>query len=386
MAVVQDDLVERDDMTRSTSRRRRWLASLAVITLAATAPRAHAQPSPDSLRAELDARVPGWLASAKVPSIAVAYIRNGRVAWTRVYGEQSPGVPATRRTLYNVASLTKPVFAELMLRLAAQGRLTLDEPMSNAWIDPDLASDTLARLLTVRSALAHRTGFANWRHLTGGRLTFAFTPGTGYGYSGEGYEYASRFAQRRLGASTLEEVGRRHLLEPLGMRSTAFAPQPWFEGRVALPMGPEGAYGKPSFAARGNAADDLYTTIDDYARFVTHVIARRGLPDSLGRQRDSLHVLDVSPASACDPARVPVCPARIGHTLGWAIMEYAGNPVLWHTGADWGERSMVIRFGGTGHGAVLLTNGVNGFDVAIDVGILLFADTPFAGYLRTGKQ
>jgi CubicO group peptidase (beta-lactamase class C family) len=91
-------------------------------------------------RAEIDARAAEWLKESDVPSVAVAYIEDRKVAWTEVYGEQSPGVPATRETLYNLASLTKPVTAETVLRLASAGKLRwtpagpADRPYGIPWI------------------------------------------------------------------------------------------------------------------------------------------------------------------------------------------------------------------------------------------------------------
>jgi CubicO group peptidase (beta-lactamase class C family) len=81
------------------------------------------------LQQELDRNVGQWLKKFDVPSVAVAYIENGKPVWTAVYGDQSPGVPATEKTLYNVASLTKPISAELILRLASAGKMSLDEPI-----------------------------------------------------------------------------------------------------------------------------------------------------------------------------------------------------------------------------------------------------------------
>jgi hypothetical protein len=63
-------------------------------------------------RAEINAHAAEWLNESDVPSVAVAYIEHRKVAWTEVHGEQSPGVSATGKTLYNMASLTKPVTAE----------------------------------------------------------------------------------------------------------------------------------------------------------------------------------------------------------------------------------------------------------------------------------
>ena len=89
------------------------------------------------------------------------------------YGEAAPGMPASNATLYNIASMSKPISAEVILRLAAVNKLSLDEPMHAYWVDPDLAADPRAKLLTTRMALDHQTGFANWRRETGGKLTEA---------------------------------------------------------------------------------------------------------------------------------------------------------------------------------------------------------------------
>src|SRR3712207_569178 len=112
----------------------------ALLTACAPQPRAdRSSPADASVLAALDAKVPQWLAQYQVPSISMAYVRNGAGVWTRAYGEQSDGLPATEWTLYNAASLTKPVFAELVVRLAAAGKLLLDEPMASHWVDPDVA-------------------------------------------------------------------------------------------------------------------------------------------------------------------------------------------------------------------------------------------------------
>src|SRR5580658_6828999 len=127
-------------------------------------------------RAEIDAHAAEWLKESDVPSVAVAYIEDRKVAWTEVYGEQSPGVPATAKTLYNMASLTKPVTAEIVLRLASAGKLSLDAPMFRYWLDPDIKDDPRSKSLTPRLCLSHQTGFPNWRGKTGGVLKIQWDP------------------------------------------------------------------------------------------------------------------------------------------------------------------------------------------------------------------
>ncbi|WP_411279013.1 serine hydrolase domain-containing protein [Gemmatimonas sp.] len=332
----------------------------------------------------LDALVPGWLTMFRVPSIAIAHIDNGRIDWTRVYGEQSAGVPATERTLYNVASLTKPVFAETILRLAAAGRLSLDAVMAPVWVDPDIADDPRHLLLTPRLSLSHRTGFPNWRRQTGGQLKFQNDPGTTYGYSGEGFEYLKQYTHRVTGQS-IDASAQSLIFSPAGLRHISFVITPWFAGRVAMPFGPNNTWGPSDASALELASDNLHTTVADYAGFVLSVMRHDGLPAALIAQRDSLHTID-APGDQCDAKKVPICPTRTGYGLGWQIFEYPDDRVLWHTGSDWGEKAMVLYRPGHRDGMVMLTNGANGFDVMIEVGTRVLEGTPFGTFLTSGRK
>ena len=339
----------------------------------------------DSLATALDAQVPGWLASYKVPSLAVAYIRDGRVAWTRVHGLQSEGVAATEGTLYNVASLTKPVFAEMVLRLVAANRMSLDEPLATLWVDPDVADDPRHRALTPRIVLSNRTGFPNWRTDRGGALRFDFFPGTRYQYSGEGFEYLRRFVERKMEAP-VERIAREYLFEPFGMRRTSFVEQGWFAGRVAYPADREGRWGTPRFSSSGNAADRVYTTVGDYATFVIRAMRHDGLRGSLARQRDSIQGADSSEAVKCRAKGGTRCPTREGYTLGWSRLDFPDGPMLWHTGSDDGEKALVVYFPQRREGAVMFMNGENGFAVAIEAGLVLFRKTDFAEFLELSRR
>lgn len=132
----------------------------------------------------LDKKVPLLLAEYRVPSISIARIENGKVSFVGAYGMQSPNVPASNKTLYNIASMTKPISAELILRLISSAekkdptkKLSIDEPMHSYWTDPDIRNDDRAKQLTPRLALSHQTGFPNWRYETNKVLKFNFVPG-----------------------------------------------------------------------------------------------------------------------------------------------------------------------------------------------------------------
>ena len=239
-----------------------------------------AQPNARGL---LDERVPQWLKEYDVPSAAIAYIEDEKVAWIAVYGEQSPGVRASPKTIYNVASLTKPVAAETILRLASKGAIELDEPLHPFWVDPDVAENPWHKLLTPRLALSHQTGFKNWRYETKDVLQFQWQPGTQTGYSGEGYNYVARFTEKKLGRS-FEDLAKEHVFDPIGMNETSFTKRSWHEGRLAHPHGPN-ITGEPVAPAKWNAADLLHTTIGDYAKFVVSVMRNERVSKPIAGQR-----------------------------------------------------------------------------------------------------
>lgn len=326
----------------------------------ADAPAAVQAPA-DPRRALLDANVGRWLRENDVPSIAIARVENGRVAWTAVYGEQSPGVPATDSTLYNVASLTKPVAAELVLRLASAGRISLDEPLSPHWIDPDVAGDPRHQRLTPALALSHQTGFGNWRYLEDGKLVFHHDPGTRWGYSGEGYNYVGRFLQNRLGVP-FEELLQRHVFGPLGIRA-ATTRRDWFAGRLAVPY-EAGKTVNPGIREPGDwsAAGNLHITVGGYARFLQSVVNREGLTPEIARQRQTSFVDVVASAPAWADSLVRATPnvVQVGMGLGWMIYQFRDHAILTHSGSDPGINSLVMFDPETRTGFVALTNGANG--------------------------
>lgn len=317
-------------------------------------------------RAEIAAHAAEWLKQSDVPSLAVAYIENRRVAWTAVYGEQSPGVAASERTLYNMASLTKPITAETVLRLASAGKLSLDESISPFWVDPDIKDDPQSKLLTARLCLSHQTGFANWRRMTGGVLKIRWKPGTQTGYSGEGYNYVGRFAEKKL-ARPFDVLAEEMVFDPVGMKETSYTAKDWYSGRLAVPHGPKSEKPVAPVATTWNGADLLRTTIGDYAKFVVSVMHDEGLSEAIARERATMTRDLVKPEDlekACRAAgEVGHCSVTAGMGLGWEVETVNGVRILNHDGSDWGVKTLVMFVPSEGIGIVAFTNGENGTEV-----------------------
>ncbi len=363
------------------------LAVLAASALACAAPEPGpvsselaavvAERSAAKLRARLDREVPVLLVDHKVPSVSIAVIRRGRLELAAAYGFQSPGVPATTLTLYNIASLTKPLTAEVVLRLASKGLLSLDEPMANFWTDPDIASDPRRMILTARLALTHQTGFPNWRDRKTG-LKFKRDPGTGYGYSGEGYEYLARFAEKKVGRP-FEELAQIYLFDEVGMKDTSYTGRPWFEGRIAVPTNAEGKPLEPHIAKHYSAADLVYTTPTDYAAFLAKVWEDSGLTAQVARDRIRIHV---SMMEDCSGAAAATCPPALGFGLGWEVAAFPHDTLLLHTGHDDGLYTLAKLDDSTGDWVVIFTYGQNGSEIAPALVSLIGVCPPCVRFLQ----
>jgi CubicO group peptidase (beta-lactamase class C family) len=314
----------------------RWFVLVAVLLFAAAA----------------DAQsIEAALAEHHVPALGVGIIRDGRLREVKVFGELAAGTPAPYDTIFNVASLTKPIVTMLTLRLVSMGKWDLDQPLAKYWTDPDVAGDPRAKLLTTRHVLTHRTGFKNWRWLEeSGKLTFNSDPGTTSGYSGEGFEYLRNALERKF-HKPLAELSASLIFEPLGMHDTHHSwDETIDETRFARWHDKEG---KNAYSHQGtdtNAADDLLTTVEDYGRFGTWVLNGAGLPQALF---DDM----IQPRAGSTPNQ--------GMGLGWEVFTgfTNGEYALLHSGSDQGVNTLIVLFPRSKQGLVVFTNSDNGHEL-----------------------
>lgn len=146
-----------------------------------------------------DSAIENWLKESNIKTLGLGIIENGKLKQVKVFGEISEGDTAPYNTIFNVASLTKPITAMTTLRLISLGKWNLDEPIYNYFTDPDIANDPRNKKLTTRIILSHQTGFPNWRGETENKkLQFLCEPGTKYGYSGEGFEYLRKALENKF--------------------------------------------------------------------------------------------------------------------------------------------------------------------------------------------
>lgn len=315
--------------------------------------------------AQVNAALASIIKQHGIITAGAAVIEDGRIAWTGYYGEQSPGVPASGDTLFNVASITKVVTTETVLRLVDDGRISLDEPMHEHWVDPDIRNDPRHRELTPRMALNHTTGFPNWRFfLEDNKLRFLNDPGTTYGYSGEGFEYLARFVEEKLGGD-FGEIVREQTLDPIGMQDTAFSIRESTLDRIARPEDTDGTfhghYCRPNGWCREpgsySAADDMVTSVEDFAHFLVSVVDADGYGDELAAERDRVQTPKGDQRAVfCDAVPESQCPKEQGYGLGWEVLDYGDYKLISHGGSDWAEAALAYIYTGSRDGVVILFN------------------------------
>ena len=130
-----------------------------------------------------------------IPGLAVAVINDGEIVYNETFGfaDIEADRPVTAETIFEGASLSKPVFAHFVMTFVEEGELDLDRPLHEYLPHPDVDNQEWADKITARMVLSHQAGFPNWRDDRGvassAVLPILFEPGTGYEYSGEGYQY-----------------------------------------------------------------------------------------------------------------------------------------------------------------------------------------------------
>lgn len=308
----------------------------------------------------------------KVPGVSVAVIRGGKLAWARGYGVVAAGgAPVTPQTLFQAASLSKSVTGLAVMRMAEQGKLDLDADVNTiltSWKLPDGPSGGKASLRQLLSHTAGTTvsGFPGYQAgaplpttvqiLDGAapantvpvRVTAA--PGSAWSYSGGGYTVAQLAMTDRAG-KPFDTLMAETVLQPLGMRDSSFVhPLPAsLAGRAAQPHERNGQpYAGGPYLHPESAAAGLWTTPSDMARFALAVQdAAAGRPKAI-----------LSPQLA----RAMLTPVGRDYALGFTIE--GARQAFGHNGSNKGFQSAMIALLDSGDGAIVMTNGDGGRDLA----------------------
>jgi CubicO group peptidase (beta-lactamase class C family) len=314
--------------------------------------------------AALENQIPELLKESAVPGLSLALIRDGKTYWVHAFGvkDANTGAAVSQATIFEAASLSKPVFAYGVLKLVEQGKLDLDAPLSTYLPKPYIDGDTRLGKITARLVLSHRTGFPNWRG-DGNPLTIHFTPGERFSYSGEGFVYLQKVVEQVTGKS-LNEYMTEAVFVPLGMASSGYVWRPEFDARTALPHDAVGQAGEKFKPTEANAAATLHTTVGDYALFVEALLKGTGLKPQTIREMERPQIAVDPECTNCTEREPKELSKSVFWGLGIGIQEAPEGESLWHWGDNGRFKCYVVAYPKQKIGAVVFMDGQNGLSIA----------------------
>ena len=222
--------------------------------------------------ADLVESIPELMELGDVPGVSAALIREGAVVWTGAFGVRSAetGEQVDGETMFEAASMTKPVCAYVAMRMVERGELELDTPLRTYLPEDRFPETARYEMLSARHVLSHTTGLPNWG------VDFVADPGERFGYSGEGFAYLGR-VMAAVSGLPLEELVRREVFEPLGMDHSSMV---WCEASEQNGTSGHDRHGVPTGqrqVTEPNAGASMLTTAGDYAAFLVAVMSETGL-------------------------------------------------------------------------------------------------------------
>jgi CubicO group peptidase (beta-lactamase class C family) len=323
-------------------------------------------------------RLADEMAAMHVPGVSVAMIHGGKIEWARGFGVKSiGGAPVTPDTLFQAASISKPVAALAVLRFVESGKINLDTDVNQylkSWQVPGNAFTETAKV-TVRELLTHSAGltvhgFAGYASgeplptlhqvLNGEKpansdaIRVDVKPGTIWRYSGGGYVVLQQLLQD-LSGQPFPRLMRDTVLGPIGMTHSTYQ-QPLAQDRmpeIALPYRGDGKpveggpHSYPEMAPAG-----LWTTPSDLARYALEVQGSLAGTSNVVLSKATIQQM--------------LTPGLNDWGLGPELGGRTGHRYFTHGGANEGYRCQLVAYN-EGDGVVIMTNGDGGGQLAMEI-------------------
>lgn len=370
---------------------RRWLLPILAFSLLAGAAPQEATP-PEVGRIEVaqagSTRELGALTIAellertKVPGVSLAVIRDSAIHIARAYGlaDVSSRRPVRTDTVFQAASISKPVTAMATVRLAQEGRFSLDADVNTllrSWKVP-VSEHTRRQPVTPRALSSHTAGADDgfgfpgyepagpWPSLLQilngeapsnvGPVLFTRPPLQFYKYSG-GSVTLMQLALMEVTGRAFADLMRDTVLGPLEMTNSTFE-QPLPASWIARAAHAHSRDGQPQSAPwhvyPEQAAAGLWTTPTDLAKFAIEI--QRALAGPRGAV--------LTQASA----REMTTPVGVGpYGVGFSIEKRGEGWYFTHGGSNWGFRCTLIAHLRKGYGVAIMTNGDNGAQLSAEL-------------------
>jgi serine-type D-Ala-D-Ala carboxypeptidase/endopeptidase len=344
---------------------------------------------------ELDEKINHLIKAANVHGLAIAVFNDNKTVYKKTFGYKRFDLKQPLQSSTNLygASLSKAVFAVLVMKLVEEGILDLDTPLQSylpkpiyeyqpltKWHDnySDLRNDSAYKNITARMCLSHSTGFANWRwDEKDQKLKVNFQPGTKYGYSGEGMVYLQVILEKITGKS-LEELMNEKIFRTLDMQHSAYSWRDDFEKDYAWGHKTNGNIYEKDKDNEPRAASTLETTLDDYTKFSEAVLQNKILHPS-SAQKMFTPQMRLRSIQQFGPLRFKDSTLndniQLSSALGWLVLRSPYGVGAFKEGHGDGFQHYTILFPERGIGIVLMSNSDNGESIFKELLEIAIADT-----------
>ena len=299
-----------------------------------------------------------------VPGLSLATLRAGEineVLALGVRGAHDPS-PVDARTVFEAASLTKPLVAFIALQLADSGRLDLEQPLEDI-CGEYIPGDPRARTITARHVLTHTSGLPNIVREEAPLKTH-FAPGERFSYGSSAFAWLQRALERITGEG-LEQLGQRCVFLPLQMDDSSLQWQERFDSNHAQGHDWDRNAEPKRRVAQAQASWSLLTTATDYARFLQAVLAGEGLSPAMHASWFTPVVHPRTGGNAEDLAGKNPPDPHMAWGLGWGLEPT--QQCFFHWGHSPGFRAYVVADRATGNSVVWFANAAGGLRFAHEI-------------------
>ncbi|SDQ04106.1 CubicO group peptidase, beta-lactamase class C family [Chryseobacterium soldanellicola] len=324
---------------------------------------------------ELTQKVDTLMAKAKVTGLEIAVFNQRNPVYQRAFGTSNnkTGKPLQITTNMYGASLSKAIFAVLVMKLVEENVISLDKPLQEYLPKPiyeyphkvwhedftPLKDDPRYKKITARMCLSHTAGFPNWRWFEPDeKLRIKYEPGTRYSYSGEGLTYLQVVLEKITGRS-LEDLAQEKIFKPLQMFSSSYRWQTAFEADFANGHDKDGKIYPKDKDNAPRGAGTLETTFEDYNRFITAVLNKKILKNSSYKEIFSPQVRirsknQFGPGATVDGDYNDTI--QLSYGLGWGLLKSPYGWAAFKEGGGDGFHHYGIIFPDKGIGMVIMSN------------------------------
>ena len=332
----------------------------------------------------LDTKLRQLQQAADVHGLTVSIVTKDSILFQNAYGTRNiiENEPLQPTHNFYAASLSKPLFAYLVMKLVDEGLIDLDKPLVDYLEKPlidysfehtyegykDLKDDNRYQKITARMCLSHTSGFPNWRYI--GRfginmekqLEIESDPGSYYSYSGEGIQLL-QFIVEQITHKGLEELAQNYIFEPFEMDMTSFLWQERFENNYAV-----GHYKKKKVIEKNKrnreyAAGSMETTPIDYAKFIQALLKKDDLSKTSYDEMVSPQIEIVSTQQFGNNKWKKTNKNKaigLSYALGWGMYTTPYGKAVFKEGHINGWEHYTVFYPENNIGIIIMTNSSNG--------------------------